>query len=232
MKRGTMIVLALLGVLAACGGPPLAAVPTETPTPAATADTDIADTDVVDVPENAVIYTIVPEESQVSYTVDEVFLREGTRLATAIGITQQIEGQVFYDPENPQNSTVGEITIDISAFKSDSERRDTAIRDRWLESATYPLATFVPTSVEDLPESYTEGETVSFSIVGNLTVRDITSPVTFETTTTIEGDTLTGTSTANVLMTDFGFDPPDIAGVLKAENDVLITFDFVARPGS
>jgi hypothetical protein len=29
-------------------------------------------------------------------------------------------------------------------------------------------------------------------------------------------------------MTDFGFDPPDIAGILKAENDVAITFEFVA----
>jgi hypothetical protein len=31
-------------------------------------------------------------------------------------------------------------------------------------------------------------------------------------------------------MTDFGFDPPNIAGMLQAENEVNIFFDFVARP--
>jgi hypothetical protein len=30
-------------------------------------------------------------------------------------------------------------------------------------------------------------------------------------------------------MTDFGFEPPDILNVLRAENEVDITFEFVAR---
>jgi hypothetical protein len=31
-------------------------------------------------------------------------------------------------------------------------------------------------------------------------------------------------------MTDFGFEPPTIAGMIDAENDVDITFEFVALP--
>jgi hypothetical protein len=31
-------------------------------------------------------------------------------------------------------------------------------------------------------------------------------------------------------MTDYGFEPPDIANILRAENEVDITFEFVARP--
>lgn len=193
--------------------------------------TEAADTEdaAAEASEDVKVYTIVPEESEVSYSVDEVFLREGTQYATAVGITQEINGEVYYDPQNPQNSDVGEITIDISAFTSDSDRRDQAIRDDWLESATYPIATFQPTSIEGLPEEYTEGEEMTLQITGDLTVREVTTPVTFETTGMIEGDEMQGTATTTVLMTDFGFDPPDIANILKAENEVRITFNFSAR---
>ena len=137
----------------------------------------------------------------------------------------------MFDPENPQNSMVGPITIDISAFKSDSDRRDKAIQDKWLESATYPIATFTPTEITGLPETYTDGEEITLQITGDLTVRETTTPVTFETTGQITGEEMTGTATTTIQMTDFGFEPPDIAGVLKAENDAKITFDFVARAG-
>jgi polyisoprenoid-binding protein YceI len=197
-----------------------------------TADSTTTDEETGATPsENAITYTIVPEESTVSYAVDEVFLKEGNTLVTAIGKTQQIEGEVMFDPENPQNSMVGPITIDISAFKSDSDRRDKAIQDKWLESATYPIATFTPTEITGLPETYTDGEEVTLQITGDLTVRETTTPVTFETTGQITGEEMTGTATTTIQMTDFGFDPPDIAGVLKAENDAKITFDFVARAG-
>jgi polyisoprenoid-binding protein YceI len=175
------------------------------------------------------IYTIVPEESEVQYAVDEQFFREGVVDATAIGVTQEISGQVRFDPDNPQNSSIGTITIDISTFESDSERRDNAIREDWLESATYPIATFEPTSIEGLPDDYTYGEEITLQITGDLTVRDQTSPTTFETTGVIEDEEMRGTATTTVLMTDFGFDPPDILNVLRAENEVDITLDFVAR---
>ncbi len=175
-------------------------------------------------------YVIVPTESQVQYEVEETFLREGNQLATAIGITQEIEGAITVDPENPQSSSIGVITIDISAFTSDEERRDQAIRDRWLESATYPIATFEPTEITGLPETYTAGEEISFQVTGDMTVREATNPVTFDVTAQVLEGELVGTAMTDIKMTDFGFDPPDIAGILRAEDDVRITFEFVARP--
>lgn len=175
-------------------------------------------------------FVIVPEESMVMYSVDEVFLSEGIVEATAVGITRQIEGEIVYDMQNPQNSQMGTITIDISAFQSDEERRDNAIRERWLESATYPLATFEPTEIQGLPESYTSGEEINLQITGDLTVRDVTNQVTFDTTGFIEDEEMQGIATTQILMTDYGFDPPDIANILRAENEVDITFEFVARP--
>jgi len=175
------------------------------------------------------VFTIVPEESKVSYSVNEVFLNEGVKYATAVGITQQVNGEVIFDPENPKNSSVGMITIDISAFKSDSDKRDNKIREQWLESTKYPIATFKPMGITGLPDTYTDGQEVTLQISGDLTVREVTTPVTFETTGKITGNEMVGKATTKIKMTDFGFSPPDIAGILKAENDVALTFEFVAR---
>jgi polyisoprenoid-binding protein YceI len=246
MKRLAFLMLALSLLLVACGSdtpatPQEEAAPTEgtaegdamtddamadTPTAEGDAMTDDGETST----DSMQTLTIVPEESQVFYTVDEQFLREGIVDATAVGVTQEIEGEVMLDPENPQNTEISTITIDISAFESDEERRDQAIRENWLESATYPIATFEPTSIEGLPESYTEGEELNFQIVGDLTVREQTQPVTFDTVAVYDGEALRGTATTTVQMTDFGFEPPNIANVLRAENDALLTFEFVARP--
>lgn len=199
----------------------------EEPTEAAMAPTAAADPATTN---NAQPYVIVSEESQVTYTVDETFIREGNRLATAIGVTQIISGAVTLDPGNPQAASISPITIDISAFTSDSPRRDDAIRNDWLESAQYPIATFAPTNIQGLPATYTEGEEITLQIMGDLTVRETTQPVTFDFTGQLANKELTGTATTNIKMTDFGFDPPDIANILRAEDDVLLTFDLVARP--
>jgi polyisoprenoid-binding protein YceI len=193
---------------------------------ATTAPTEAAQTDAASTAQR---YLIVPTESEVRYEVAETFLRDN-RLATAIGVTQEIEGAITVDPENPQNSTIGVITIDISAFTSDEDRRDQAIRDRWLESATYPIATFEPTEITGLPETYTEGDELSFQVTGDMTVRETTNPVTFDVTAQVMDGELVGTATTDIKMTDFGFDPPDIAGILRAEDDVRLIFDFIARP--
>ncbi|MBI4506004.1 MAG: YceI family protein [Chloroflexi bacterium] len=173
-------------------------------------------------------FRILPEQSEVRYEVGEVFFREGNRFNIAIGITKVIGGEVRVDRAQPRNSTIGPIAIDISAFKSDRARRDQFIRDRWLESARFPMATFTPTRIEGLPERYVEGAELALRVTGDLTIREATKPTTFAVAAKLQGDTLTATGTTTIRMSDFGFDPPEILGTLKAENEAKLVFTFVA----
>ncbi|MDR7523011.1 MAG: YceI family protein [Armatimonadota bacterium] len=177
-------------------------------------------------------FVIVPAESSVTYRVAEVFLNEGNRLNIAVGVTSAVRGEILVDRARPANSRIGVITVDISQFRSDSARRDNAIRTRWLESARFPLAEFTPTSIQGLPETYQDGRELSLQVVGNLKVRDVTRPTTFAVTLKLDGETLTGTATTTIRMTDFGFDPPSILGILRAENEARLEFRFTARPAS
>lgn len=174
-------------------------------------------------------FLIVPEESEVAYEVGEVFLNQDNRFAIAIGITNQVSGEVLVDRDNPQNSTIGPIEVDISQFTSDSARRDNAIRERFLESNRFPIATFVPNQVEGVPQDYQEGQQIEIQVSGDLTVRDVTKPVTFDVTLEGSGDTITGEATTMILMSDFGFGPISIGGILNTEDEVVVHFRFVAR---
>lgn len=218
---------------AATSDPPVQTEPAATAQVEATLPPTLDPTQVLTEPAPAgtVTYQIIPGESQVTYEVGEVFINQNNRFNTAQGITPQITGEVEVDFENPQASRVGPIEVDISQFASDSSRRDNAIRERFLESAKFPIATFKPTSIDGLPESYQVGEPLSFQVSGDLTVREVTRPVTFDVTAVAQRDSIEGDATTTLLMSDFGFGPISIAGILNTEDEVKLAFKFVARPG-
>lgn len=248
IQFGTILILMLLTLgLAACASPttppteaqteptsaiveqPTAGLPEPTsarvePTAAPTAEMNQAAPAV-----GATTYKIVPEESSVTYEVGETFFNQNNRFAVAVGKTSQINGEIRVDQTNPQSSSIGPVEIDISQFRSDSSRRDGAIRGRFLESDRYPIATFTPTSVEGLPASYTPGQELSFTVTGDLKVKETIRPVTFDVTARLDNGALTGTATTTILMSDFSVGPIVLAGILGTEDQVKLTLEFVAR---
>lgn len=172
-------------------------------------------------------FVIVPGQSTVTYRVDETLFREGNRIQTAVGTTSAVHGEVIVNRARPAESRIGPVTVDISQFKSDSDRRDNAIRERWLESAKFPMAQFTVTSIKGLPSTYQDGREIPVEFSGNLKVRDITRPATWTGTVRLDGDRLTATGNTTIKMTDFGFDPPAIL-FLKTENDARLEFRLIA----
>lgn len=181
------------------------------------------------VPPGAERYVIDPAASQASYRVSEVLINRGNQLNVAVGTTRAIQGEIFIDRATPRRSRIGTITVDISQLKSDSSQRDRRIRGQWLESERFPLAVFTPSRIEGLPDAVADGREIAVQIVGDLKIREVTRPATFAAKLRLDGATITGTATTLIHMTDFGFDPPSILGILKAENDAMLEFQFLAR---
>lgn len=173
-------------------------------------------------------FTIDQATSKATYEVKETFVGRG--VSTAVGATSAITGDITINTAQPASSSIGTITVDISKLASDSSQRDNRIKQQWLESIKHPTATFVPKRLEGLPTSaYTEEQALTFKIVGDLTIRTVTKEITFDATGKIVGGTFSGTAKTAFNMTDFGIDPPEIAGVLKAENGVILTLDLNAK---
>jgi len=242
------LVLSLTLFLSACSGPAVvsqtalvpssteiqapgyAATVTSVPTDSATL-TAAATQPATNPPASGIMtLNIVPNESKVTYEVAETFINQNNRFNLAVGVTNSVNGTIQANLQNPPASTLGEFTIDISQFTSDSSRRDNAIRNNWLESARFPTAVFKPTSIAVLPGSYEEGKEYTFQVTGDLTVKQTTRPVTFDVTAKLSGDTLSGKATTTILLSDFNVGPISILGVLKTEDQAKLTLEFVARP--
>jgi len=175
-------------------------------------------------------FRLAPGASTVQYFVEEEFFGQAAPFITAIGATDALTGAVTlrFDAAGVAIEA-GTFSADISTLTSDRPRRDQAIRERWLESNRYPLATFVATEVVDLPADAALGQDVAFQVQGDMTIRAATNPMTWAMNARIDGGVLTGAATTFFTMRDYGFEPPDVAGILRVTDGVTVTVNFVAE---
>jgi polyisoprenoid-binding protein YceI len=228
------VLLVFVAVLAACGGAPAPAV-TPTSAPAAPAESSIG-TPV----SGQRTFVVVPAESKASYLVDEEFfggaldkLGIAAGVKDVIGSTQEIEGQLQLNLDD-LSASLGEnsFIVKMNTLTTDQSRRDTWIREDGPRFNDFPIASFKATAIEGAPGAYNEGDEVSFKLSGDLTVREVTKPATFEVTARLVGDTLTGTATTRLLMSDFGIEPPNFANTLTVADEFGIEVQITAREGS
>ncbi len=178
------------------------------------------------VPDGATIYELIPGESGVRFTLGELLRGQPV---TVIGATGLVSGQIALDWADVSSAQVGVIQINARSFYTDDIFRDEALHTFIIESPTYPLAAFTPTSIEGLPEQIAVGETAVFTIVGNLTIRDITQETTFAVTAVpISPTRLEGRAEATVNRADFNLVIPQVAKVANVDEAVLIEIDFAA----
>ncbi|NJN44118.1 MAG: YceI family protein [Anaerolineae bacterium] len=148
---------------------------------------------------------------------------------TAIGTSNQIAGELSVDLTNPQRSSVGTIQVNARTLETDQNFRNRAIQNEILQTGSYEFITFVPTEVAGLPNSLAVGETITFQITGDLTIREITQQVTFDVTATlVAADRIAGLASTTVLRSDYNLVIPSVPSVANVSEEVLLEIDFVA----
>ncbi len=237
------LVAILILMLAACGGgesptatpttvPPTAtpAPPTATPIPpAATAEDAQAAAPEAAAPDGEPrTFVIDPAQSEARFIINEVLLGAPTEVT---GATNQVEGTIEIDPAAPGETVLSPVVINARELKTDRNLRDRAIRRFILQSADdkYQFITFTPTAIEGLPSSAAAGDSFSFTVSGDLTIRDITAPVTFEVSLTADSDTqVSGLAQATVQRATYDLQIPSAPGVADVTDDVRLELAFVA----
>ncbi|MFO7680843.1 MAG: YceI family protein [Chloroflexota bacterium] len=172
----------------------------------------------------ATVYQITPDGSSVRFELDEDL--RGERI-TVVGQTDQVAGELALDLANPGSAQIGVIQINARGLTTDNNFRNRAIQNEILNTGNFEFITFTPTAVNGMPASAAVGDTVEFTIDGDLTITDKTQPVTFNVSATLvsEGQ-IAGTATAVINRTDFGLNIPSVPSVANVEEevDLIITF--------
>jgi polyisoprenoid-binding protein YceI len=226
--------------------PPQSPAPAATPTPAATAaptpSPAAAAATPAPAPEptapvqltpstdgQAVLYRFGSGDGQASFAIDEIL---NNAPFTAVGITDEVAGDLIIDWSNPANSQLGTIVINARTLETDNPFRDRAIRNSVLESGQdeYEFITFAPTQLRGLPASVAVGETVEFEVVGDLTIREITLSTVWAASVTLNSqDQVSASASVEVLRSDFDLQIPSVPRVAGVDDDVLLTIEFSAQ---
>jgi polyisoprenoid-binding protein YceI len=175
---------------------------------------------------NSVTFEIVPSNSEVRFIIEEVL---NGAPKTVVGKTDQIAGEIAINPDDPSSSIMGPIQVNARTLVTDNDFRNRALKNRILSTNDYEFITFTPTALEGMPDSVTIGESIAFQIRGDLTVRDVTSAVTFDAVVTPVSETqLEGSASTVILYADFGLVIPEAPAVASVNDDVRLEIDFQA----
>lgn len=177
---------------------------------------------------SSLLFEIVPAESQTRFKIDEVLRGADVEV---VGVTDQVAGQISIDPTNPSKSQVGVIQINARTLVTDNDFRNRAIKNVILRTNEFEFVTFTPTEISGLPKTGAVGQSYTFQMTGDLTVADVTKPVTFDVTLTPISETrIEGKANAAILHRDFNLSIPDSPAVDTVADEVRLELDFVAVP--
>jgi polyisoprenoid-binding protein YceI len=196
-------------------------VPTSTSTSASSTTTTTSS--------NTRTFTIVSSQTTASYSVYENLIFQNKPNNDAVGTTHSVTGNFKVQTGSSPTVEGMNIQVDLRTLQTDSTMRDNYVRRNALQTDTYPYATFVSVSTQGLPSSYSDGQSVHFQLTGNMTMHGKTNKEVFDVQGKVVGNTITGTATSTIYMTDFGIQPPDLANIAIAQNKVVVTITFTAN---
>ncbi len=219
---------------------PIQAIPLATGAPAATSAPAVADAtapasgEATAAPAAAaggqLLFQIVPDQSEARFKLTEELRGVPTNV---VGATDQVAGQIEINPKDLSATKLGTIQINARTLATDSSQRNRAINNFILNTGSFEFITFKPTGVSGLSGSAALGQTYSFEITGDLTIKDVTKSVVFKATATPETEQkLSGTASTVINRDDYGLTIPNVPFVANVSQDVTLELDFVAAPTS
>jgi polyisoprenoid-binding protein YceI len=182
-------------------------------------------------PEAALRYRVVADRSEARYRVREQ-LAGISFPSDAVGTTSAIDGSIFLDTQGRIRTSDSRLTVDLRTLRSDRDRRDNYVRRNTLETERHPTAVFIPSEVRGLPFPLPQTGTASFELIGDLTIRGTTRPITWETTATFNGQEVSVQAKTSFRFADFGLSIPRVASVLSVEDTIRLETDLLLRRSS
>jgi polyisoprenoid-binding protein YceI len=162
-------------------------------------------------------WTLDKGHSNVKFTITHMVVSEMD------GSFRIFDGSLEHSKPDFSDAKVN-FTIDVASINTDNERRDGHLKsDEFFNAEKYPKMTFQSTSMKSLGNN-------KYELTGNLTIRDVTKPATFQVThggvlTTAQGAKagFKATTTINRFDYNLKWDRATETGGLVVGKDVTIT---------
>lgn len=157
----------------------------------------------------------VAADSTLGYRVQEVL---GGIDVEGAGRTSDVTGSLTIAGNQ---ATAAEFTVQMGSITSDSDRRDGQFRGRIMSVDEFPTATFVLTAPIDFGSVPAEGESLTATATGDLTLRGVTRSVTFDVEAKLEGGRIGVLGSIPILFSDYSIPDPSNGFAVVKDNGLL-----------
>lgn len=153
--------------------------------------------------------------SELGYRVKEVLFGQD---AEGVGRTNAVTGSI-----DIAGTTVtgGSFTVEMATVKSDSSQRDNQFRNRIMDTSTHPTATFKLTQPIELGTVPAEGQQITATATGDLTLRGTTKSVTFPVTARLSNGQVQVNGTIPIVFAEWNIPNPSFGPAQTEDNGVL-----------
>ena len=159
------------------------------------------------------------------YKIGEQFARLPTPV-TAVGETAGINGKIYFDPSgNISASDASNIVVDVEALKSDESKRDNWVRrNGGIGSEISISLTKVSGHTWPLPDF---GK-MEVTIEGDMTISDVTKPVTWKGILDIAGSNITGSISTVITWDQFSLSKPRLPFIIGVDDEIILELEVIA----
>ncbi|GGG28541.1 YceI family protein [Hymenobacter glacieicola] len=112
-------------------------------------------------------WVIDPTHSEVQFKIKHLVI------STVTGSFKKFEGQAVTENDSFENAQIT-FALDVNSIDTNQEQRDEHLRNNdFFDAATYPQITFTSTSLTAKGDD-------EYQLTGNMTIKDVTKPVTLD----------------------------------------------------
>jgi polyisoprenoid-binding protein YceI len=160
----------------------------------------------------------------VGFRIQEELASVGS--TTAVGRTGDVTGSMEIDGTTV---TAASFEIDLTTLTTNESRRDDKVQEA-LETEVHPTATFTLTEPIELGAAAADGDPVTTTAVGELTVHGVTRPAEFAIEAQLTGGTAVVVGSTEVVFSDFGVEVPSAPVVLSVEDRGVVELQLLLVP--
>jgi polyisoprenoid-binding protein YceI len=175
-------------------------------------------------------------DTTAGFRIEESFAN-GLTDHTAVGRSDEVTGSITIQGSE---ITEGDFTVDLTTLEFTDDpaglsvtNRANAMKDRGLQTNDFPEATFTLTEPIDFGEKPAEGEPVTATATGDLTLHGVTKSITFDVDAEVVGDTIrvVTADTVPIVLADYEIEKPEIGPVASIDDEGSFEFLIVLGQG-
>ncbi len=171
-----------------------------------------------------VVYRVDANQSTATVRVTEVLAGMDNEVELT---THGIAGDIGITGGDASTTRLSEFAVSVHQLESDNNLRDNVLQHEYLDSHDHRTVSLLDAEVVDFEQA--EGtQEATFAIEGDLEVKGERTPVRFEGSGEVEGNTFTASVTAEMLMSELGVGPITKVGLVSTGDDIEVELDLVA----